>query len=233
VEPLDDALSGADLTSAVGLVAATSNDTTNLSLVATARLANPSLFLVARESSPGNSPLYEAMHLDALLVPPDMVAREALARLGHPLLWDFLVDVPAQDDAWAARLVDALVEACGQRTPHLWDLRVTASEAPALVRREDGVRIGDLLRDPEDRESRLHAVPLLLLRGGRRQLWPDDDVVLDEGDELLLGGRPSARYVLDGTVLDDAALEYVVTGRRVPSGWLWRRLTRSRSAPHV
>jgi len=27
----------------------------------------------------------------------------------------------------------------------------------------------------------------------------------------------------------DAAVEYVVTGRRVPATWIWRRLTRGRA----
>jgi Trk K+ transport system NAD-binding subunit len=225
VEPDEVVLARADLASAVGLVAATGNDTTNLSVVAAARRANRSLFLVARENLPTNSPLYEAMRLDALLVPPDIVAREALARLGHPLLWDFLADVPTRDDAWSARLLDRLVPACGDQAPHLWDVQVTAEEAPAVVRRAGAVRLADILRDPEDRDSPLDAVPLLLMRGGRRYPWPDGDLALAEDDEILFAGRPAARHVLEGTLLTDASLEYVVSGRRIPSGWVWRRLS--------
>ncbi len=215
----------ADVVDAAGLVAATGSDTTNLSLVAAARRVNPSLFLVARENEPASSPLYQAMRLDAFLVTPDMVAREALARLGHPLLWDFLVDVPSMADDRAESLLDRLAATCGTRSPHLWDVSVTADDAPAWGRRAGDVRLGDLLRDPADREHHLNAVPLLLLRQGRRTLAPDLGMELAAGDQLLLGGRSAAHHVLDGTLVDDAALEYAVSGRRVPSGWVWRRVT--------
>ncbi|MFP5347435.1 MAG: NAD-binding protein [Actinomycetes bacterium] len=222
-----DLLDGADVGSAVGVVAATGSDVANLSVIAAARAANPSLFLVARQNLPASSPLYDAMRLDASLVAPEIVAREALARLGHPLLWDFLVGVWDQDDAWAAALVDRLVAASGEHGPHLWDVCVTSDDAPALARRGGGVRLGDLLRDPDDRGEHLDAVPLLLVRAGRQELTPSDDELLLEGDELLLAGRLRARHVLDATLSSDASLEYVVSGRRVPSGWAWRRLTRA------
>jgi hypothetical protein len=55
---------------------------------------------------------------------------------------------------------------------------------------------------------------------------PDDDVELAPDDELLLVGRPSARRLLDSTLLADATREYVLHGRHVPSSWIWRTLTR-------
>ena len=221
----DEALVAAGIESAVGLVAATDNDTLNLSVVASARRVKPSLFLVARQNTPSMASLYNAMNLDALLVPSDIVAREALARLAHPLLWDFLVDVPTTEDAWSARLLDRLMTVCGHRSPYLWDVQINQDEAPAVLRCRDDVRLGDLLRDPAGREHHLAAVPLMLVRDGGRLLWPEEDVVLAEGDELLLAGRPSARHVLESTLLTDATLEYVVSGRRVPSGWVWRKIT--------
>jgi hypothetical protein len=55
---------------------------------------------------------------------------------------------------------------------------------------------------------------------------PDDDTMLAPDDELLLVGWPSARRLLDSTLLIDATREYVVHGRHVPSSWVWRKLTR-------
>ena len=48
---------------------------------------------------------------------------------------------------------------------------------------------------------------------------------LASDDELLLVGWPSARRLLDATLLVDATREYVVHGH-VPSSWVWRKLTR-------
>jgi hypothetical protein len=73
-------------------------------------------------------------------------------------------------------------------------------------------------------------VPLLVLRGDEATLAPGSDFVLAPGDELLFAGWPAARRALGTTLQIDAAREYVVTGRRVPTSWIWRRLTGARAA---
>jgi hypothetical protein len=88
-----------------------------------------------------------------------------------------------------------------------------------------GVRLGDLLRNPENRDEPLHAVVLIVVRGAETILAPDDDVELRAGDELLLVGWPAARRALSTVLVVDAAREYVVSGRRVPTSWVWRKLT--------
>ncbi len=222
-------LADADLRGAVGFVAGTSNDTTNLSMVAAARRIDPSLFLIGRQDDPANAPLFEAMDLDSLLVPTELVAHEAYAHLSTPMLWRFLQEMPARGDAWAEQLVAQLVDRCGERLPALWKLRLTAAEAPALQSwlAAGTVRVGDLLRHPEARDRAMDALVLLVLRGDRTFLTPAPDLVLAPGDQLLLAGQPEARWALGTTLVVDASSEYVVTGVRRPVGWLWRRLSRT------
>jgi Trk K+ transport system NAD-binding subunit len=226
-------LERAGIRHAVGFVAGTANDTTNLSLVVAARRANPEVFVAARQNRAASAPLFAALEIDSLLVPADVVAHEVYAQLATPLLWRFLREVPRHDDAWAAGVVDRLMELCGEHLQAVWKVRLNAAEAPAVQRRlaGGGVRLGDLLRDPDDRDERLHAVALLLARGGNpadSHVAPDDDVVLAPGDELLLVGWPAARRLLDSTLVADAAAEYVLNGRHVPSSWVWRTLSRHR-----
>jgi len=221
-------MAASDLPSAVGFVAGTDNDTTNLSLVAAARRVNPDLFVAARQNQPTSAALFTAMDVDALLVPTEVIAHEVYARLSTPLLWRFVRELPGRDDAWAAALTDRLRGECGERLGALWKIRLTETEAPSLGGwlERGGLSLGDLLRSPDDRAERLPAVPLLVLRGDTCSLAPDDDLVLRAGDELLLAGRPVARRALEKSLMVDAVPDYLVTGRRVPSGWLWRRLTR-------
>jgi voltage-gated potassium channel len=222
-------LAQADLDRAVGLVAGTNNDTTNLSLVAAARRSKPSLFLAARQNRPASAPLFAAMDIDALLVPSEVIAHEVYAQLSTPLLWRFVREMPGRGDAWASAVIDSLTRVCGTRLEALWKVRLTALEAPALAGwlASGSARLGDLLRNPENREERLHAVPLLVLRNGEATLAPDEEFVLAAGDELLLAGRPSARRALGTTLFVPSVLEYVVHGRRVPASWIWRKLTRT------
>jgi Trk K+ transport system NAD-binding subunit len=212
---------------AVGVVAGTDNDTTNLSLADAARDLNPDLFVIARRNLPANALLYSAMELDAVLVPTELVAHEAYAHLSTPLLWRFLQEMPGRGDDWAEALLSTMVERCGEHLADLWKVRLTTQEAPALQRwLETGeVTVEDLLRSPDDREQPLDAVVLLLLRQERAVLTPDPDTVLEPDDQLLLVGRPTSRRAMDRTLVVEPVCDYVATGERQPVGAVWRALS--------
>ncbi|SDD50533.1 Trk K+ transport system, NAD-binding component [Geodermatophilus telluris] len=228
-----DVIGRADLATAVGLVAGTDNDTTNLSLVAEARRTNPGLFVAARQNQPADAALFAAMDVDALLVPTEVVAHDAYARLSTPLLWRFLRELPRQSDEWSAGVVDRLLDACGRHLEALWKVRLTPEDAPALHPRlsRGGFRLADLLRDPADRDQTLLAVPLLVLRGDEATMAPGTDLVLEPGDELLFAGRAAVHREVEATLFIDGVADYLATGQRVPSSWIWRRLSRSTPAP--
>ena len=192
-------LARADLASAVGLVAGTDNDTTNLSMLATARRLNPQLFLAARQNQPTSAALFEAMRVDALLVPTEVVAHEVYAQISTPMLWRFIQEMPAQGDEWAADLIQRLRYNCGRELPALWKVKLDAEQAPALGGwLADGrVALGDLLRSPEDRERRLLVVPLAA--GPRRR--GDPDARRRDG-----AGRPTMSCCSPGTAPSDENL---------------------------
>jgi voltage-gated potassium channel len=212
---------------AVGFVAGTDNDTTNLSLIAAARRMNPGLFIAARQNHPSSAPLFAAVDTDQLLVPAEMVAREIYAQLSTPLLWRFLQDMPTRGNEWAARVVDRLQEHCGRQLGPVWKITLTRREAPGLWPsvRAGEARLGDLMRSPHDRSQPLPAVPLLLQRGEDSILGPGDDETLAPDDQILLAGDPPARRYLLDTMTNHAVAEYVLHDRWVPSGWLWQRVT--------
>jgi voltage-gated potassium channel len=220
-------LERAGVADAVAVVAGTDNDTSNLSLIAAARRANPALWVAARQNVPSSAPLFAAMGVDSLLVPTEVVAHEVFAQLSTPLLWRFLQEVPRRTDRWASELIDRMTEGCGRHLNPLWKVRLTRTETPALMPwvSSGSACLGDLLRDPDDRDARLPAVVLMVLRDGEAAPAPGDDFVLAPDDELLLTGRPAARRKLDTTAVVQASTEYVVTGRHVPASWIWRKLT--------
>jgi voltage-gated potassium channel len=225
-----DVLAAAGIQRAAGFVAGTDNDTTNLSLVVAAHDANPRLFIAARQNKQASAPLFAAVEVNALLVPAELVAHEVYAQLATPLLWRFLREMPACGDAWANRLIGRLTGLCGKRLQSLWSVKLTSTGAPALRGMAERMpRLGDLLRNPDNRDERLHAVVLLVARGDEFHLAPPDDFGLAPDDELLLVGAPSARRLLDTTLLVDATREFVLYGRHVPSSWIWRVLTGHRA----
>ncbi len=223
-----------DVADAVAFVAATDNDTTNLWLVEAARRANQDAFIVAMQNRRANIALFEAVGIDFGMLPAEVIAHEVLARLANPVLMRFLPQVPYQGEEWSARMVDRLVAAAGTGTPELWRVQLGPEDSPVLMGRlrDGGVRLGDLLRDPTDRDRRADVVPLALVRGDEEPMMaPDDDVVLTPDDELLLAGRTSGRAALQMTLTEEPTAAYVLEDRFVPSGWLWRTLSRRSSEP--
>jgi voltage-gated potassium channel len=228
-----DVLARAELANAVGLVAGTDNDTTNLSMLATARRLNPRLFLAARQNRPTSAALFEAMRVDALLVPTEVVAHEVYAQISTPLLWQFIEKMPARGDQWAADLIQRLRHNCGRELPALWKVKLDREQAPALGGwlAEGRVALGDLVRSPEDRERALRVVPLVLLRDGKAVLTPDNETVLARDDELLFAGQGSERRELESTLVVDSTGAYVLFDQQIPSSWVWRRLSRKNPTP--
>ncbi len=91
--------------------------------------------------------------------------------------------------------------------------------------RHHELRLGDLLRDPDDRDHPLGLVALILTRGADDEFLPADDTVLAEGDEIVFAGHEGAIGRLDHTLFHAGAVEYVATGNVVPETWIFRLLS--------
>ncbi|MFT3804326.1 MAG: potassium channel family protein [Burkholderiaceae bacterium] len=220
-------LARADLANAAGLVAGTDSDTTNLSILANARRLNPRIFLAARQNQTTSAAIFEAMRLNARLVPIEVVAHEVYAQVSTPLLWRVIQEIPTRDDRWAADLISRLRQHCGDELPALWKVKLNREQAPALRGWLDEGRIAlaDLLRSPEDRARQLRVVPLLLLRGADAILTPDGQTVLARDDELLFAGSGAQRRELESTMVVDSTAAYVLFDQHIPASWIWRKLS--------
>ena len=71
---------------------------------------------------------------------------------------------------------------------------------------------------------------LALFRDGERTLAPGGGVTLRAGDDLLLAGRLKDRGALHSTMTKDPTASYVLDGRRVPAGWLWRKFSKAETS---
>jgi voltage-gated potassium channel len=217
------------LQDAVAFVAATESDMTNLWLLRTAQQMNPDLFLVSLQNRASNARLYESAGVDFGMLPAELIVHEVLARLANPELMEFLPKVPHMGEEWSDAMIDRLVDVCGEGAPDLWRIELGGGDAPGLQRwLADGrLTLGDLLRDPHDREQALHIVPLVHVRDGDGTISPEPDLALETGDVLLLAAGAAARRILSDTLWHPSTAAYVIDDRVVPSSWVWRKLTRT------
>ena len=221
-------LQAANIETAEGLVAATDDDFTNLAIAVTARELNPRLFIVLRQNLVENRVLFESYQADLVMISSAIIAQECLAALTTPLLGEFLAVVKRQTDAWADELIAKMQARIGDEAPTTWGVRVTPRDAPAvhqaLARGGDSIRLGDLLRDPSDRDQTLAALPLMHRHAGQLIVLPAEDVPLSLDDEILFAGAAGASDLQTLALRNANALAYVGSGRAIPGGWVWRKI---------
>jgi len=216
-------LDRAGIASASAIVVGTASDLRNLAIARLAQSIAPSLFVVLRQNEADNALLFGHFRADLVMRPSEIIADECVALLTSPLLLRFLDHVRRQTDAWADQVIHRLREASGKESPASWEVRIDREQAPAVCASAGAPRLGDLLRAPRDRSSRIAATALLALRAGRETLLPTDDWTLAEGDELLFAGAEAARRYVEIGLHDPGVLDYLVTGREPGRQWPWRR----------
>lgn len=225
-------LEQAEVRRAVGLVAGTNEDACNLSIVMTARTLNPHLFVVVRENHRDNDELFQAVGADIVMHPSTIIAERIRVLLVTPLLHEFEQLARQRDEVWSCELVSRIVALVQDQVPEIWEFEVCDVDAHALcILAERGMKIalGNLLRDPRERERFLPVIPLLLAHGDERAILPPGDRRLVPGDRLLLCGRALARSRMGWTLQNVDALNYVLTGGSSPEGALWQWFSRRRA----
>ncbi len=230
-----DALRQAGVESATGIVCGTSSDTDNLSIAVTARELNKALFVILRQNHESNRALFEAFDADITVVPSRVIGHEAIAILSTPLLVPFLNEVRARDEDWCGIQLERLTAHLGWTVPEICSERINLSRAPALYRRlmrGETITLEHMLRSPSDRERKLDCAVLYLDRDDDDHLlMPAADTPIRAGDELLLAGTRAALNDVGLILANEHTLAYILSGKDLPGGWIWERLSRRARAP--
>jgi voltage-gated potassium channel len=209
---------------AVGLVAGTDDDASNLSILMTAKQMNPSLFLVARENHLDNQELFQAVGAQIVMHPSSVIAERIRELLATPLLSEFENYARYRDHDWACELISRIAALVEDRVPEVWEVTIDADQAQAVCAatgQRSPVTLGTLLRDPRDREATLPAIALMLVHKSERTLLPEARVTLRHGDRVLFCGAELARSRMEWTLQNDHALDYVQSGESHHPGTLW------------
>lgn len=228
VDLVDPSAGDPDVSGAAAFVAGTKNDTINIAMAEHARDANPEVYVVLRQQNNAKKSLLETLQTDSVYIATEVIAREVLARILTPTFWSFIEYAITCDDEWATEVRDHLVQRCGTHTPERDVITLSADHAPAVaawLRRGQTLRLGDLMREPDDRDTILPVAALLLVRDGEPVFMPPEDTPLALDDQVLLVGKPSGLSEVDEIRHYPTTVEYLATGREVPLTWVWSKLS--------
>ena len=233
----------AGINQAAGVVAGTNNDSDNLSIVLNARALNPRVFLLVRQNRYRNQMVFQAARADFVMVPSLVSARRILFLLLAPLLKPFFEALrtgePGREESTKKGLIlsdviDRLSQTVGGTRPRLWTVELSAETAGAVLRAIEGggrVTLGDVLRDPSNRERRLACTALVVRKVDAEPLvMPAMSTILESGDEILFCGNTSAPRLLEATLNNEYTLHYLISGSDAPRGYVMQWLTRRLAA---
>lgn len=208
---------------AVGIVAGTSDDGDNLSILLTAQSENPKLLTVARRNKPTSEPVFGQGHFNFVLREGRIIAQEMYARITTPLLHQFLGQLEIMPEALVGGIIEKLnLRLAGER-PELahFDLTLDSEQAPGVIsflQTAMAPKLGDLLVDPGLDYPGMPLICLLLIRlNGDLVPFPGEGLVLAEGDRLLLWGAMGADRRLYFLVRREDLFESVLSARRLKS----------------
>jgi Trk K+ transport system NAD-binding subunit len=222
----------ADVKNAVGIIAGTSDDVDNLSILMTAHELNPALFLVARQERQENDVLFAASHAHLVAKRSLIVARRILSICTTPLLQIFLHHMVQEDEDFAQHVAARLRSTLKGYAPSIWTQQLSGPAAQGLANARNiglKVRLEHINIDSRASDApNLSCVCLLLQRGAGRIFLPEASQELHEGDQLLFAGRESARIEITWTLTEPAVVMGNVTGKPVARGALFRWLERRR-----
>ncbi len=228
-----DNLLKAGVEEAAGIVAGTNNDSDNLSILLNARALNPNIFLLVRQNRYRNQLVFQATQADFIMMPSLVSARRILFLLLAPLLKTFFEALRGRDasstELALSDVIDQLATTVGGSHPRLWTVDICASTASALLNTVEGgqeVALGDILRDPVDRNKHLACVPLVMRSGQELNVMPALTTVVQPGEQILFCGTASSLRLLDATLNNEYTLRYLISGIDQPRGYVMQWFTR-------
>ncbi len=220
-------LKQADIDHACGLIAGTDNDVNNLSTVVTALELNPRLFTIVRQNQSDNIDIINAVHADMVMHPSAIIADKIRVLLGTPMLYEFMSLAYYRNNDWACQLVSRISGLVGSHVPRIEEITINQLHAEAVIEvleKGESVLLGDLLRDPWERERQLKCIVLMLQTHNDRILLPPEEREVQPGDRLLICTGRSGLTRFYWNLQHDNILSYVRSGEVRAHGWLWNKL---------
>jgi len=202
----------------VALIAGTSHDIDNLSIMITAKKLNPEIYLIARENTMQEMSLFKAADIDWLFMIERIMINKTSMFLSNPLREQFLILALKQNEIWAEMLVKQLRNQLGDN-PELMTLTIDKEDAYAIeaeLQNGVAVNIDVLLRSLSNWEEQHKAIPLLLMREEKSILLPHKSQ-LQIGDRILFASDYESQKEIEMIASNIYELHYVMYGKEKES----------------
>ena len=200
---------------AVAIVAATDDDTTNLSILATAKKLNSEIVTIVRENDILDDFLFKNANINHIFTPSKILVNKVTNALVNPLSDKFLKTIIKKDNEWASKLVSRLLKEIDSK-PLLLELEINEAVSPQIfnyLKSEETATLGLLGISLHSREHRNNIVPLLLQRENDIILTPEWEIDIKIGDKILLACDSHAKDDIEFICQNVYEFYYAITGK--------------------
>ena len=197
------------------VVAVTDDDTTNLSILATARKLNSKIITIVRENDLADDFLFRNANIDHIFTPSKILVNKVTNALVNPLSDKFLKQILKQDNNWASKLVARLVKEIGIN-PLLVEIEINNIIAPqiyAYLKENKDLSLSLLATSLHNKEQQNNVVPLLLQRENDIILLPEWENDIKIGDKILLACDEHAKDDIEYICENIYEFYYALTGK--------------------
>lgn len=198
----------------VAIIAATNDDTTNLSILATAKKLNHDIMTIVRENEMQDSLIFKNANIDHIFMPSKILINKISNALISPLSDKFIRMMIKKDEHWAAILVKRLLQEIDE-SPILHEIAINKKYTPELFRYLDGdksLNIEILCTSLHNKEHRNNVVPLLLERENETILLPLYENNIKIGDKILFACDEHAKDDMEYICQNMYEFHYALTG---------------------
>ena len=173
---------------AVVIIAATNDDTTNLSILATARKLNPDIITMARENDLADDFLFRSAKVNHIFTPSKILVNKITNALMNPLCDEFLKLIIKENNEWATKLVIRLIKEIDEN-PLIMAIEINLENTPEIYKHlneKNVLNLKILSTSLHNNSQSNNIVPLLLQRENDIMLLPSWEIEIKIGDKILL-----------------------------------------------
>ncbi|MDD2896197.1 MAG: NAD-binding protein [Aliarcobacter sp.] len=200
---------------AVAIVAATNDDTTNLSILATAKKLNPMIMTIVRENDLADDFLFKNANIDHIFTPSKIVVNKVTNALVNPLSDIFLKQIIKKDNIWASELISRLVREIDE-SPLLLEFEIGEFFAPEIcahLSNKETLSLSIFATSLYNHKQNNNVVPLLLQRENDIILTPSWEYEIKIGDKLLFACDAHAKNDVEYICQNNYEFYYALTGK--------------------
>lgn len=207
-------LGNADIENCVAIIATTNDDTTNLSILSSAKKLNSKIMTIARENDLGHFSMFENSKIDHVFLPANILIHKTTNALISPLSDIFIQDIISQDETWASKLVRRLIETIDE-DPILFELEINKYDTPEIhkhLKTKKDLRLSLFKTSLRNRELNNNVVPLLLIRDEKKILTPSWEEEILSKDKILFACDEYAKNDIEFIVQNLYEFHYAYCG---------------------